>query len=337
MTVVKNHEAERFLARLPAHVFLYLLFGTDPGLVSERAQKILKASVDNPRDPFQFVRIKGDELAGDPWRLADEAHTVPLFGAKRAILIEAEGKAFLNAIEPLFKAPPRECTIIIEAGTLKKDAPLRILCERDKNAAAIQCYPDSAQDLERLIVSEVSAAGQMITPEAKAFLTEHLGQDRLTTRSEIEKLLLYTHGTSEIGFADVEAIVSDAAIQVADKAVHAAFEGDFPALDAGLQQSLGNPADCGSLLAAALRHALDLHRARSGSLEPDGFRAAAFGRREIFERHLHNWTQDMLFRATNLLDEAIARTRREPRLAPALAARALMTLARMAKRKDTER
>ncbi|HTV33062.1 MAG TPA: DNA polymerase III subunit delta [Methylocella sp.] len=337
MVAIKNHEAEKFLARLPGHVFLYLFFGTDPGLISERARRILMACVDDPKDPFQLVRINGDELAGDPLLLADEANMVPLFGGRRAIVIEAGVKAFVSALEPLFKAPPRGCTIVIEAGTLKKDAPLRLLCERDKNAVAIQCHPDSAQDLERLIATDVLAAGRTITPEAKAFLTHHLGQDRLVTRSEIEKLLLYTHGAAEIGFEDVEAIVSDAAAVIADKAIYAAFEGDFTALDLALQQSHGSPADCGTLLAAALRHGLDLHRARSGGPDGEGSRAAAFRRRDIFARHLRNWTQEKLFQATNLLAEAIARTRREPRLAPALAARALMTLARMAKGKGPGR
>jgi DNA polymerase-3 subunit delta len=146
MVAVKSHEAERFLARPPPHIYLYLVFGTDAGLVAERARKIVSRAVDDPKDPFQLVRIGGDELANDPARLADEANTIPLFGGRRAIWIEAQGKAFVAAFEPVLGAPPRDCTIVIEAGALKKDAPLRTLCERESNAAAIPIPPRTSRD-----------------------------------------------------------------------------------------------------------------------------------------------------------------------------------------------
>ena len=101
MVAIKNHEADRFVARPAPHIYLYLLFGTDAGLVCERARKIAARAIDDPKDPFQLVRIPGDELAADPLRLADEANTVPLFGGRRAITIEAQGKAFIHALEPV--------------------------------------------------------------------------------------------------------------------------------------------------------------------------------------------------------------------------------------------
>ncbi|HEX3495962.1 MAG TPA: DNA polymerase III subunit delta, partial [Methylocella sp.] len=176
MVAIKNHEVERFLARPPPHIYLYLAFGTDAGLVAERTRKIVARAVDDPKDPFQLVRIGGDELANDPARLADEANTIPLFGGRRAILIEAQGKAFVAAFEPVLGAPPRDCTIVIEAGALKKDAPLRMLCERERNAAAIPCYPESVKDIAQLIDVEISAANLSIALDAKAFLVSQLGQ-----------------------------------------------------------------------------------------------------------------------------------------------------------------
>src|ERR1700720_1695854 len=156
MVAVKSHEAERFLARPPPHVYLYLVFGADAGLVAERARKIVSRAVDDPKDPFQLVRIGGDELANDPARLPDQPKTIPLFGGRRAVWIEAQGKAFVAAFEPVLGAPPRDCTIVIEAGALKKDAPLRTLCERERNAASIQCYPDSPKDIAQLVDAEVT-------------------------------------------------------------------------------------------------------------------------------------------------------------------------------------
>ena len=45
-----------------------LVFGPDAGLVSERVDALVRASVDDPDDPFSLVRLDGDALASDPAR-----------------------------------------------------------------------------------------------------------------------------------------------------------------------------------------------------------------------------------------------------------------------------
>jgi DNA polymerase III subunit delta len=341
MVAVKSREAERFLARPPPHIYLYLAFGTDAGLVTERTRKIVALAVDDPKDPFQLVRIGGDELANDPARLADEADTIPLFGGRRAILIEAQGKAFVAAFEPVLGAPPRDCTIVIKAGALKKDAPLRTLCERERNAAAIQCYPDSAKDIAQLIDAEISAANLSIALDAKAFLVSQLGQDRLSTRSELEKLVLYAHGAGEITLDHVAAIVCDASNLIAGEAVNAAFDGGIAALDARLRHIFAGASDYHALLAAALRYALDVHRARcdadEGPHEGSGLASAGFTQNDAFERHLRAWTRPSLGRVIDTLAEAVASARREPKLGPSVAARALWRIANTAGSKTARR
>src|SRR3954470_24127354 len=80
MVALKGSEVESFVARPDPARALVLVFGPDAGLVSERVDAIVRASVDDPNDPFALVRLDGDTLAADPARLADEALTVPLFG-----------------------------------------------------------------------------------------------------------------------------------------------------------------------------------------------------------------------------------------------------------------
>jgi DNA polymerase-3 subunit delta len=211
---------------------------------------------------------------------------------------------------------------------------LRTLCERERNAAAIQCYPDTPTDIAQLIDAEVGAAGLSITQDAKTFLISQLGQDRLSTRSELEKLVLYAHGAGEITLDHVAAIVCDASNLIVGEAVDAAFDGGFAALDARLRHIFAGASDYHALLAAALRHALDLHRARRdpdeapGPREGSGFAGAGFKQKDAFERHLCAWTRPSLGRAIDTLAEAVASARREPKLGPSLAARALWTIAR---------
>ena len=60
-----------------------------------------RASVDDPQDAFQLVRMDGDAIASDPLKLADEANTIGLFGGRRAIRVSPTSKPLLAALEPL--------------------------------------------------------------------------------------------------------------------------------------------------------------------------------------------------------------------------------------------
>src|SRR3954453_6720367 len=89
MVALKGSELESFVARPDPARSVVLVFGPDAGLVSERVDAIVRASVDDPNDPFALVRLDGDTLAADPARLADEALTVPLFGGGRGSPVRA--------------------------------------------------------------------------------------------------------------------------------------------------------------------------------------------------------------------------------------------------------
>src|SRR5574339_328077 len=130
MTAIKASDVDRFIPKPDPAQPIVLVFGPDAGLVRERVDSLVRASVDDPNDPFTFVRIDGDELAANPSRLVEEAHTVPLFGGRRAVLVKAGTRNIAPAVETVIASPSTECRIIIEAGNLGKSAPLRALCEK---------------------------------------------------------------------------------------------------------------------------------------------------------------------------------------------------------------
>ena len=337
MVAVRSSDADRFINHPPPSVFLYLVFGTDAGLVAERMRTILVRAVDDPKDAFQLIRLSGDDVASDPLRLADEANAVPMFGGgRKAIGVEATGKSLLPAIEPLLRAPPRDCIVAIEGGALKRDHALRKLLEADRSTAAIECYPDSPHDVGLLIDSELAADDLTIAPDAKDLLLALLGQDRLTTRSELQKLATYAHGCGRVEVEHVEAIVADASALVLDHAIDGAFGGAFEAIEGTTERLFGETGDVNALLGSALRHAMALHRARAAmDAGLRGGEAGFYGpRRAVAERQLRLWTAARLAKTITMLGDAVGRARREPRLAQAIALRALWTVALAARRRD---
>jgi DNA polymerase III subunit delta len=340
LTAIRSGDADRFVARPPTQTKLFLIHGSDSGLVRERARELLRALVEDPADPFQLVELDGDELAADPLRLADEANTIPLFGGRRAVHVELGGKSIMPAIEPLLNTPA-ESAVLIEAGALKRDHALRKFFEKERSAVAIECSPDSIADVQRLINEELKAAGLTLDEDARETLLALLGEDRLSTRSEIGKLVLAAHGRQRITLEDVETLVCDASTSAHDDAVLQAFSGELDSVPGAFERLMATGGEPSVMLAAALRYAGALHRARlaidSGQSSDQAmglvFRSGiGFGRRGLVEKHLRAWSREKLFRAIRMLTDIVGRTRREPRVGAALAERTLLSIAEGVKR-----
>ena len=336
MVAVKAGNADAFLARSDRLPGVVLIFGEDSGLVSERVKALIRASVDDPDDPFSLVRIDGDEIAGDPARLLDEAQTMPLFGGRRAVWVRAGGRNLAPAVEALLALPQSECRVVIEAGDLRRSAPLRAVCERAKNAAAVPCYADDEKALQQLIETEMRAAGLSLKADARNLLVTLLGGDRASSRSELRKLVLYAHGRAEIGVNDVTAVVSDASDLALDELVDTAFAGRSTDLDLLLNKVRDAGTPLGSIFFAVQRQLAQLHKWRT-ALEGGGQSSVDrllppvhFSRKELVGVALQRWSAARLARAMAELADALLVSRKTPALAQAVVERALLSIAQQA-------
>ena len=194
MTTISNMTADAFVKRPPRDMRFFLVHGSDEGLVHERVKALVGAALQGAADPLRLIRLDGDAVARDPGALADEVYAVSMFGGARAVWIEAQARDLLPALTPLFARPPVDCTIVVEAGSLKRGTALRGAFEKADNAASIECYPDDRRTLGPLIEAEARAAGMTIAAEARDYLVGLMGSDRGATRGEIAKLILYARG-----------------------------------------------------------------------------------------------------------------------------------------------
>lgn len=341
MTAIKAADVDRFIAKPDPRLPIILVYGPDAGLVRERADALVKASVDDPNDPFAFVRIEGEDLTGNPSRLVEEAHTVPLFGGRRAVLVKAGSRNIAAAVELVVSAPSDECRVIIEAGDLKKTSPLRSLIEKAKSAAALPCYADNDRDLGRLVDDEMRAAGLTIAPDARAGLLSLLGGDRLASRNEVRKLALYARGQTSVELADVMAVVADASALALDGVIDAAFSGMTSDVETEYNKARAGGSSPAAIVSAAIRQVANLHKMKLAVEDGDSIEFAMkrgappvhFTRERKVSAALRVWSPARLVRAMEQLAEASLDARRNAPLAEAIAQRTLLSIAVSARRR----
>lgn len=347
MAAIKPAEADRFVAKPNPEYCIFLIYGPDTGLVSERANLLAKNSGVDLTDPFSSIRMDSDTVAADTSRLVDEAHTIPMFGGKRLIWISGTTRRNLAlAVKPVLDSPPSECWIIIEAGDLKRDAALRKAVEKSAVGAAIACYSDGPREIAKLIDAELLSAGIGIDPDARQLLAGQLGGDRQASRNELQKLLLYCHGHENISTADILAISGDVSSIETGEIVDAAITGDVEAMHSGLVHLITSGISPDMIMLNALRHIQMLQQIRH-QIENQHMPASAaiaamrpplhFSRKGKMERALAIWDQNSIVRALSRLDRAVFECRAKPGLAPALAGTALLAISVEARQKNKRR
>jgi DNA polymerase-3 subunit delta len=192
--------------------------------------------------------------------------------------------------------------VIVEAGELPSRSALRRCFETARSAVAIGCYPDTPRDLAAVIRETLAAHRVTASRDAGQFLIEHLGGDRLLTRSELEKLALYAGEGGRVEIEDAQLSISDTAALELDDAVMAAAEGDAVRVERVLGRVLQQGESPVSIIRALQRHLHRLHafaaRLADGATIDEILRTARppifFKQEDSFRRQLGLWTEARL-------------------------------------------
>jgi DNA polymerase III subunit delta len=334
MVAIKSHQADAFLKDLKRTISAVLFYGTDPGLVSERAAGLAKRLAERDDPPGEIIRMDDATLEDDPDRIFVELHTAPMFGGSKIVRASTGRRVTAAVLKPLIEAGDLQGRLIVEAGSLRPDDALRTLFEKSAHAAAVACFPDEARDLDAVVGQVLAAAKVEIAPEARKLLIARLGADRALSRAEIEKLALYAHGKGRIEEGDIEAAVGDAAELALDRVAMAAASGRVAAALAECDRSIAAGEDAQAVIAALQRHFLRLHRMRGAfdagrSLE-DIVRQLRppphFKQRDALEQQCRAWTAAQLGAALARIAQVAKAARLSPALEGTLAERLLLDL-----------
>jgi DNA polymerase-3 subunit delta len=337
--IVKSHEADRYAASPPKGLMVALVYGPDAGLVQERAEKLLKSVVPDLTDAFNVADLSETTLLADPARLADEVAAISMMGGRRVVRVRGAGNDLADLFESFLDDPKGDALLVIEAGDLAKTSALRKLFDGHKTAAALQCYPDSLRDLGDVVRDSLRAEGLSIAPDALEEAVSRLGSDRGVTRREIEKLQLYMHGQKQVALEDIRAVMGDEAEARSESACDAAAGGDLARLDRELERLWASDTQPAQVIRSAMGHFQKLVQARESTARGESLDLVIkrlrppvhFSRSTAFKAQAQRWNTDKLGEALDMLLEAEVLTRTTGVPSEAVAGRALMNIAAMAK------
>ncbi len=257
---ITGGRVERFLAAPDPAVRAVLLYGPDGGLVRERADRIAAGIVPDRHDPFRIAELAAETLAGDPARLYDEAQALSLMPGRRVVRVRDAGDGVGGLFDRFFKdPPPGDGFIVVEAGDLAARSSLRRAFEGAREAAAIGCYADGPEELRALVRATAAARDIAVSREALDYLVANLGGDRMLSRQELEKVVLFVGDGGKLGLDEATAMVGDSAAVTVEDAIHATADGDLVALERALARAFEEGESPVSVLRAAMRHFQRLH------------------------------------------------------------------------------
>ena len=335
MVAIKAHQAEKFLASPDKSLHAFLFYGSDAGLISERAAQTAKRIAASEDPPGEIIRLSDTDLDGDRDRLGVELRTIPMFGGRKIVRVTTGRIINAAAIKDLLTSGDLAGILIVEAGNLKPTESLRATFEKSPDAASVACYGDEGRDLESLVSDVLKDAGLGIAPDARILLVSRLGADRALSRAEVEKLALYAKGKSQIEIDDVDAIVGDASELAIDRIVNAAASGNAAEAVNEFSRAVAAGENSQMLILALQRHLHKLHRVRSdmdqGVPIAEAIRQMRpplhFKQRETFTEQCRRWPRPALDRALAAAADALKTARLNTSVEDAVAERLLLSIA----------
>jgi len=309
---VSARNADTFSKNPPTEIYAVLVHGRDAGLIHERVENLGRSVVPDLKDPFQVSELTGSEVKSDPARLVDEAAAQSLMGGRRVVFVRMGSEDITPALRTLFELESLESLVILESGDLATSSPVRKLMEKEDRGAALACYEDNGSSLGGLISEIGRSNGMSFSRDATDYLISHLGSDRMVSRRELEKLILYAGEKAEVSLEDAIAVIGDNGALSLEEIIYAAAGGDRQALEIGLSRASSEGISTIALLRAAQRHFQRLQMAAAacaqGKSPGDAIKSlrppVLFLFTDRFKRQLTIWSEAKLATALGLLTEA---------------------------------
>jgi DNA polymerase-3 subunit delta len=320
-----------------------LLYGPERGLLSERLETIGKTVCPDLIDPFNVIKLTAAQITDDPARLLDETQAISMMGGNRLIIITDAGNTLTTVIKSYLKEASADNLVLIEGGELDARSSLRLACEKAKNAAALPCYVESAQDLAGVIRQKLQELDITAERDALTYLSQNLTGNRSFMYGELEKIALYVGALTDdaqkpytLQLDTARFVISDGGNVDYDDLIYALCDGDKDTALGAFDRLVAEGVAVISVQRGLQRHFKRLlitkERVLNGArifeaakmLKPPLF----FKVQDQFMRQVQNWSKPRLVMAIQRLNDVEAKCKKTGYNDVTLTAQTILALAR---------
>ena len=285
---IKPSSIENFIKKPDLKTKIFLIYGSNTGLVCERAKALASSLVPDIADPFSVSFLSVDKIKDDPSILFTEFSSLSFTAPTRLIWIKSAADSLTKILKEILEDGVSNVPnfIILEGGAFPAKSSLRKLIELEKNTAAIACYADEGFSLRNFIVTTLKNNGFSISTDALSYLLANLTPDRLVVKAEIEKISLYAKGQDKLELKDVEACIVSEGSSTIDEVLFAVSGGNLSLFDQKIAKLFREGIVPVALVRTSLSHFQRFHRVVENiSKGTPAFQAAQQARPPVFFKY----------------------------------------------------
>ena len=211
---------------------VYLLYGTQPYLISMYEKLLIKKTLSGDFNDFNFHKFEGANL--DLQEFYDAVESLPFFSGNRCVTLDADPDKLdagqMKELCSVLADPPMTTTVIVTVKTppAKKEKLSALIKACDKAGAVIELQARRLGDNLRFLRDRAQKNGCELSGDCASYLIERCGDDMQLLHTEMEKLCAYT-GPRPITKADIDAVVTTVMTARVYDLSKAIFRGNFNA------------------------------------------------------------------------------------------------------------
>ncbi len=330
MTLLREDDFHGFLQRRLKAVNGILIHGSDQSAVGLLVREV------QVKLGGESQRVDISTCKAEPGNFFDQFLSLSLLGDRQILLVDAADDSCFKFLEPVIISSALANFVILQADNLGKSSRLRTACEESQLFVSLAVYEEDEARLHARIAKILAGQDLVWGEGAEDQFFGLVGDERALATREAEKLVLYALGQKEISIADVIAVCGNLSGFDADDLIDAILGGDLEASDRLMQILEGDTRSFFPLLQLHFAKLENLRLEMERGMTADAVIRNAkppvfFKRKGAILDQLRRLSLEDVMDMQSALQKAILETRKQASLAPVIASRALLSLARFSR------
>tara|TARA_B100001121_G_scaffold304834_1_gene321037 strand:- start:89 stop:1084 length:996 start_codon:yes stop_codon:yes gene_type:complete len=193
--IIKNYELKNNLKK---NINLYLLYGSNVGLIEETINNLLK-----PNFSKNIHNYDESEIIANVDKFKESIVSKSFFDTDKLIIINRVSDKSLIIIEDIIERNIDDLKIILKSGVLEKKSKIRNFFEKNSKTIIVPFYEDTHLTLTKFTQNYLGKEKISISAENINLIIERTKMDRMNLKIELDKIISFSHNKKTISTSDI--------------------------------------------------------------------------------------------------------------------------------------